>query len=144
MGDWTPLQVKIYDCPEDQRAAVLDVLRDYSLLQGFCESIGATLTLGDEYGKHEAAGNESEDLADALLSAAPGATFKTWTDPAYEWLGSGVMYAPGLGRFDFESDATGTPVFDQGWIVQALATSGDFENKIGMPWTRAIHAITQR
>jgi len=137
MGDTTNVQVYIYACPDDQRAAMLEILEYHRLSPDWYGPTGDTLELGQAYGSNYAAGDESEEIAAEIIEAAPGAVFQAWTDPAYEWLGSGVMYTPELGRFGYESDSNGEPQFGQAAVLDAIA-SGDVEKAIGVPWRDAM------
>jgi hypothetical protein len=158
MGDYTYAQVIVYDCPEDERAAALA-----AIAEAFDADIAdlddhptidtrpgtgdygpgrfvdvETLVLGDKYGACECAGDLSETIAAALIEAAPGSTFLTWTDPAYEWLGSLVMYAPELGLFGSECDANGNAVVAAYEVRRMMAESLlDTEPRYGGRWPDA-------
>lgn len=128
MGDYTPMQVIIYDCPPHRVNAVLDILDDHGLdenwsSRGYAEN--KRLSLGTTYGESEARGDESEEVAARLIEAAPEATFVAWTDPKYEWLGSLVAYAPDLGEFASDCDAEGQPQFTAQGMARLLGRHRD-------------------
>lgn len=144
MGDYTALQLFVHDCPADQAAALVDVIVDHELhvdWEGPYAEPGE-LHIGTPYTSRWAAGSESQDLADALIEAAPGAKFTTWTDPAYEWLGTVVRYTPELGRHQAECDAEGNAVFSASELLAAVGNHPALAAYIGEPWSRALTGST--
>jgi hypothetical protein len=95
----------------------------------------------------------SRDLGAELIERAPGATFACWSDPAYLYLGSAVMYAPDLGKFTSDCDAHGTPLLAQAdlrkTILAAPATASREEiadavdRAAGAPWLDRIEQLQQ-
>lgn len=154
MSDRTYAQVIIYDCPEDQRAAALAVIRETlgEYINEDPDPDGDRVVIGDRYGDDQCSGDLSEDIAARLIDEAPGAFFRTWTDPAYEWLGSLVIYQPGLGRFDANCDADGTPCFRSDEVEAMLAAypSGNARDrlyrrvKLGTAWLEAVREAQLR
>jgi 3'-phosphoadenosine 5'-phosphosulfate sulfotransferase (PAPS reductase)/FAD synthetase len=112
MGDRTQFALAVYACPEEQRLAVLEVIERFDLAIDYGTRPGSydDLHLVDRAYTDETYGDAPSDVADALVEAAPGSTFHTWTEPAYEWLGVTVMCAPDLGRFQADCDASGAPI----------------------------------
>jgi len=142
MGTTTNLQITIYSCTSERVAAVVQILDRYSLDQDWGH--GGSLpqdriTLGETYGTNYATGEASDEMAAELIEAAPELVFDTWTDPADEWLGSGIMYAPGLGTFKYEATADGEPQFSTPQIRAAMAEGPDAVSALlGDAWIEAI------
>jgi len=145
MGDRTNLQVFIYDCPSARVRAVLDIIDEYQLqLDWLGAADDDRIHLGRVYGSHSACGEDSRDIASALIATAPEVCFDTWTDPAYDWLGAGTRYTPELGRFDYESDAEGNAVFSADEIAGALASGGvdGVRRILGQSWSAVLKAMS--
>lgn len=141
MGDRTNVQLYIYDCPSTRVAAVLDIINDFQLELDWYEApADDRITLGAAYGDNQGAGDAPQQIASRLIADAPEVSFDTWSDPAYDWLGAGVMYTPQLGRFDFESDSQGAPQFSSEQIAGALDRGGPeaVRKMIGMQWIAAL------
>lgn len=160
MSDRTPLQCHVYDCPQEQREAVLRVLVDsYGLdLDWGSADPSAGLCLTQPYTGHDLRVGSAAELAAALREAAPGSSFVLWEDPAYEWLGSLEAQAPCLGAFSADCDAGGTvlctlPQASQiiraaagrelvingrpagHWVAQETLLA-EFDKAMGGPWLR--------
>jgi hypothetical protein len=138
MSDRTYLQVVVYDCPEAERAAALAAIRETVGDPSNEAPDGDALVLGERYGDDGAIGDSSGDVAAAIIDAAPGSTFATWTDPAYDWLGLLVMYAPDRGRFSAECDANGNAMVAPHEVRRMMAESLlDTEPRYGGRWPDA-------
>lgn len=154
MSDRTNVTVIVYDCPEDQRAAALAAIEETAGIE-FIESSDA-LAIGDAYYGNEVSGDFSEEVAAALIEAAPGATFAAWTDPAYDWLGLLVAYAPGLGEYRHDCNANGSAMFSAEEVAAMIAAStaalgidhddigADVRARTGGAWDDAIEAACVR
>jgi hypothetical protein len=157
MGDRTDFQLIVYDCPDDQRAAVVEILNDHDLdfeyELGSGQRSHSELFLGRTYTSHSY-GALSDDVGAQLVERAPGATFACWTSPAYEYLGSAVMYAPDLGTFTGDCDADGTPLLGQDALrrtilaAPTLATREEIADAVdraaGAPWIDRTEQLRQR
>jgi hypothetical protein len=115
-------QLIVYDCPPPQRGAVVEVLNDHELDFEY-ELLGsqrshAELMLGRLYTARSFSGF-ADDIGTQLIDRAAGATFAGWTEPAQEYLGTAVMYAPDLGKFIGECDANGHPLLGR-WQLREL------------------------
>lgn len=145
MGDYTNLQLFVHDCPDDQAAALVEVIIDHELHVDWDGPLAKAgeLHIGTPYTSRGATGDESEHLADALIDAAPGASFTTWTDPKYEWLGVVVRYTPDLGRHQADCDQQGQAVFGEQEILRAIGNHPALAAFVGAPWTRALTGSTE-
>lgn len=157
MADSTDFQLIVYDCPDDQHDAVVEVLNDYDLdiehELGSGERSHTELVLGRTYTDHSY-GSLSDDVGAALIERAPGATFACWTDPAYLYLGSVVLYAPDLGKFTADCDANGRPLLGQTELRRAIleapatATREELVDAVdraaGDPWLARIEQLQER
>lgn len=85
MSDYTYFQVDLYDCPPDQRGVVANLLAD----QGFTED-------RDSWWMEEGRCGEIDEVAEAVTTAAPGATFRAYENPKYEWLGTVLWHVPNM------------------------------------------------
>jgi hypothetical protein len=157
MGDTTNFQLTIYDCPDDQRESLVQVIQDLrqdgdfsgAPSEGFDE-----LELMNAYTDGLASLTAHDDYATDIIEAAPGATFVCWTDPKYEWLGGLVMYTPNLGRFDADCDANGVPAIGPYAILQAVvdqpenATRDEILDALGKltgwAWLDRVHLLEQK
>lgn len=142
MSDYGPFQITIYDCPEEQRVAVLEVLEAETLgldfgLAGINDD--DLLAIGEEYGSSDSHLDAYETISKALIEKAPGATFLCWNDPKYEYDGMGVAYAPDLGQFTFTCGPAGTPLFSAQQIQSMDASRGKKRDmQLGAPWLARI------
>lgn len=148
MGDYTALQIAIYDCPEHEVATVMGILENYGLDEGWdvrSSSSLSELRLGEEYVVNDAPCGSSDDLA-AALTAAPGTSYEVWEDPKYEWLGSLNRYTPTLDHWGAECDANGQPQFEVDqilrWVDEAEGLA-DLKVKLGVPWREALDALAE-
>jgi hypothetical protein len=143
----TNMQITIYSCTSADVAAIVQVLDQYGakLDWGYSgDNAPDRITLGETYCTNYADGCASEEIA-ADLFAVAGDTivFDTHTDPADEWLGTGVMYAPGLGKYEYQSTADGEPQFNAAQIREAAAKGPEgIAALLGEPWAQAIHAAS--
>jgi hypothetical protein len=141
MGDYTQLQIFIHDCPDDQVLALVDVLINYQMQVEWDgpEPERGELHIGTAYTNRSTAGDASQDLAGEIIEAAPGATFTTWTDPAYEWLGVLARYVPALGEHNAECNGEGQAVFSEPEIIEALGRGEQaVRDLVGTAWSEAI------
>lgn len=149
MGDRTCGQVTIYACPPDQVNAVLDVLDQYGLYEGDWEGTYpreplTSLTLGEMYGDNQMSCGAADDIAAVLTDVAPGAAFEVSEDPYADWLGSLNRYTPSLGHWSAECDANGQPQFSGDVILSWLdahLSRAEIEDRLGIPWRRALDAL---
>lgn len=119
----TGVQLHVYAVPAEQIAAVVDVIEEYGLSSSYGDFTSAQkpqIRLGGNYGKRDTRGTCAGEIAAELIANAPAAVFHAWDDPAEDYLGSGVIYAPGLGLFEFDSNAQGQPVFTAREVQDAL------------------------
>jgi hypothetical protein len=123
MGDRTHFALVVYACPVEQRQAVLEIIESHGLAINYGTRPASydSLCLVETTYTDETYGDAPSDVADELVTAAPGATFHTWTEPAYDWLGVTVMYAPDLGRFQADGDANGSPVLSPELVRDRIA-----------------------
>ena len=136
MADTTNLQLYLYDCPPGRVTAVFEVMERARLCVGWDGPLvdpGAPLRLGAPYTDRFACGDASSELAGALIGAAPEASFLTWTDPAYDWLGVLVRYTPTLGRHDSECNAEGGAQYAPAEILDAVR-AGALDALLGTAW----------
>lgn len=144
MGDRTALQITIYDCPENEVNAVLDVLEEYGLAEDWdirSASSLPELQLGETYVVNEASCGSSDEIATHLENKAPGTSFEVWEDPKYEWLGSLNRYTPTLGAFGAECDADGQPQWTADVILKLIDDAeelDDIKKSLGVPWSDAL------
>lgn len=141
MSDHSNAQVVIYDCPPEQRAAIVEILAGPDYWMGLDwegkPDASDELAIGETYGDNEGSLDTNE---------TPGATFVTWVDPAYEYSGALTMYAPDLGRFDSACDADGNPTITAYDVRGILADLGgiladpaadlreQLEARLGLAW----------
>ena len=148
MGDYTQMQLMIHDCPDGEAWALSEVLHDRALRVDWDGPTAerGVLHLGEIYTDRSVTGTASQEIAEALIEAAPGATFIVWTDPAYEWLGAMVRYTPELGRHDADCTAEGSAVFAEQEICDALAKGREaLDALLGTAWTTALtHRAEER
>jgi hypothetical protein len=160
MSDRAYLTLTIFDCPAAQARAVLDVLDEYGVGPEHADRDVALLHACEPYVHDEATLGAEDDIAKAIIAAAPQCVFRIWQDPKYEHDGQVVMYHPDLGRFDCGCDAFGDPHISLGVVDAALAHCGELiphaaaghlaaelHCRLGVPWTGAFdrcveHAIT--
>lgn len=154
--DRTDFQLIVYDCPDDQRSAVVEILNEHELdfeyELGSGQRSHSELVLGRTYTDHSY-GALSDDIGAKLADRAPGATFACWTDPAYEYLGLAVMYAPDLGLFTSDCDANGTPLLGQATLRKTIldapanATREEIADAVdhaaGAPWLDRIERLRE-
>ena len=137
MGDRTPHQVYLYNCPPDQAQAATEALAQYTWDE---EPAGDGIGDG-AYACYEKSCGTSGEIAAALTAAAPGASFVLWEDPAYDWLGDVHAHTPALGAFTASCDANGQPVYTRAEVIAMMreAASGEdvftfMDRKMGGPW----------
>lgn len=124
MGDYTPMEIVIYDCPPEKARDVLIVLDDHGASPGwFGSSPGDELELTTSYGVDEARGDESEEVIGKLREL--GVTAAAWTSPKYEWLGSYTAYHPDLGYYQADCDDQGVPQFTAENLTKFMAKHRD-------------------
>ncbi|ALE76806.1 hypothetical protein FRP1_28855 (plasmid) [Pseudonocardia sp. EC080625-04] len=147
MADYTQMQLMIHDVPAEQVWPLSVVLADWELSvdwEGPAAQRG-TVHLGTLYTEREAAGHAPKALATAVIAAAPGTTFITWSDPGSEWQGVMVRHTPELGRRDDECTADGEAIFREPEINRALladrgrtALDEALYALVGTRWTAAL------
>ena len=112
MSDRTDMRVWVYDCPPAERAAALAALDGLTteFMTGQPED---ELDLDEPYYTSEALPGESADIAGALSTAAPGASFLV---REYSTCGNPALLCartPALGLFSGECDTAGQVVLDR-------------------------------
>ena len=113
MGDWTYLRTYIWACPMEQRRAALGVLRPDA-------GPGEVLAMAEAYAEEQVHVGYVHDLADELISAAPGASFVMWADPAWALPGELRAFTPALGDFAGECTAAGEVIIGLDEVLQIL------------------------
>jgi hypothetical protein len=138
MGDSTYGQLYVYDLPEHQARAFYDVLVDDGLTPADLRC--AQVRLGDPGYQHGCSVGWMFDDAvpDALVAAAPDATWLGWEDPAAGHLGTLRMHAPGLGMFVADCDSEGMPVFSTDNMRAVAADPATVDRLVGTPWLTRI------
>jgi len=148
MSDRAYLTLTIFDCPTAQARAVLDVLDEYGVRPEYADRDPAVLHAGEPYVDDEARLGAVDDIAKAIITAAPQCVFRIWQHPKYEHDGQVVMYHPNLGRFDCGCNALGDPHISLGVVDTALAycteliphaaaghLAAELHWRLGVPWT---------
>lgn len=143
MSDTCNAALTVTDCPDDQRAALLAVVEDLDLGDVAYDSPDDPAAPVLSWGWNDAPLDLNETIAAALIEAAPGATFTTCAEPAYEYPGTVTMYAPDLGRFDGVCDADGTPYVTATELRKAEDLDG-LRRIAGLPWFDRIVAAYER
>jgi hypothetical protein len=147
MGDRTAIEVRVYSCPRDQVAAVLDIVEEYRLEGGPSGGPGRPvrsdhLVLGVGYIRDEISVGSSDDLASELPSTA---AWKVWEDPIYQLPGQVHLHHPDLGRFVADCDAFGQPVFTSSQVDDLMAKAdGDpivLHHHTGATWELAFNQL---
>lgn len=149
MTDYTPLQLIVYACPEDQLSAVMELIDEYRLTENMPD--GDALEFGHAYSNYEITCGSAEQLADALQEYAPGASWRVWEDPKYEWLGDTWMHAPELGVYRADCDANGQPVLTKAAVRKILSQLPEamhqqveeaIDQAYGTAWEQAFAKLT--
>jgi hypothetical protein len=134
----------LYACPDDQKQAAVRVLTGEF---GLWRPPGPAP--GERYESDAVTEGTACDLRDALLAAAPGASFVMWEDSFDDKPGELCAYAPGLGPFgprpcsgsnvlmtldDIRGalDAAAPVVLDPGHARDVIMTA--LEHAMGWPW----------
>lgn len=148
MSDRTFAQVVIHSCPDGQVQALEAVLAE---LEYDCDvrSIDGRLALDVTYSQEEAPLDYHETTAAAIRAAAPGAAWRTWVDPKYEYDGILIMYTPELGVFEYACNAQGDAVFTATDILsvearrasEATEESVETSHAFGVPWMLALGVL---
>jgi hypothetical protein len=124
MSDRPYAQIFIYDCPEEQRADLLDALSPtFGPMGDINWGIAPVQFVVDE----TPCGVIEED-APGWAKAAPGATWVAWEDPKFEWLGT-AAYCLGGKVVVFTCDAEGKPVATLD-AARAAGVSGEALDKL--------------
>lgn len=146
MAEYTELQLFVHDCPDDQAAALLGVLRDYELRVDWDGPyVVRDVRIGTPYTDRKVAGDASADLARDLMQAAPGVSFTVWTDPAYDFQGLLMRYTPELGLHQADCDINGQAIFTGDEVMRALRADHDdigIRRLVGTAWTDALTGHT--
>jgi hypothetical protein len=124
MSDRTYAQIFIYDCPEEQRADLLDAL---SPTFGPIDSTNWD-AIPMQFVVDETPCGVIEVDAPGWAKAAPGATWVAWEDPKFEWLGT-AAYCLGGKVVVFTCDAEGKPVATLD-TARAAGVSGEALDKL--------------
>ncbi|MEU1076308.1 MULTISPECIES: hypothetical protein [unclassified Streptomyces] len=159
MSSQSPLQITIYESPENEHPAVLGAIESFGLATDWGmpprrSRTSESLRLGQSYGNHHAPLGASDDLAARLRKDAPSTAFLLWQDPYFEEAdGHYVAYVPGVGAFESSCNANGCPHIDLSELTASLATTptltaaqwlaGPGETVLGMRVREAIAAYQQ-
>lgn len=131
MGDWTYMQMTVYDCPS-RRRKVAQLLAEYGLTvpTAWDEAAGARMpqpdevAVGEQYTAEQVSLGTIGYLAAALITEAPRSSFLGWEDPAMSddgpVPGELIAYSPRWGRFDGECTGGGAVVLDARQILALL------------------------
>lgn len=151
MSDRSAFTLIVYDCPPEQRAAVLEIINEHGLTEDYFDGEEETaLNLGTRYGYGEMLLTAYQDVADQIIEKAPGATFECWNDPKYEYSGAVTMYAPDLGRFTSDCDADGEPYVTAPTIRKLIVNTGEedlalgLEQALGVTWSKRFAEIAEK
>lgn len=137
MSDYSALTLTVYDCPPEQRETVLETMRTYGI--GDDEGNGDGLRFGVDYHDFEARLDAYAEVAGVLMTEAPGASFRIWNDPKYEWLGGLMLYTPDLGAWGHNCDADGQPVFSVDEVLKIAEMQPDERRRaLGLEWSDAL------
>lgn len=139
MSDTCNAALSVTDCPEDQRAALLAAVEELDMGSEAYDSPEDTTAPLLSWGWNDAQLDLNETIAAALIEAAPGATFTTYAEPAYEYPGCVTMYAPDLGRFDGVCDADGVP-YVTATELRKVTDLDSMRRLAGLPWFERIYA----
>ena len=136
MSDRWPLQLIVYGTTEP--AIVRQIINDYGLTENHNDG---PLVLGETYLNCETS-TDAPDLAEEIIRRAPITAFLCWSDPKYEWLGTGVMYASDLDQYHFASDSDGNPLFRRNQVMEMLTLDKpELEQTLGVPWFNRMQAL---
>lgn len=124
MSDRAYAQIFIYDCPEEQRADLLDAL---SPTFGPIDSTNWD-AIPVQFVVDGAPCGVIEVDAPGWAKAAPGATWVAWEDPKFEWLGTAAYYHGGKVVI-FTCDVDGKPVATLD-AARAAGVSGEALDKL--------------
>lgn len=120
MGDRTPLQAIIHDCPPAERVHVAELLAEYIGEDTWGSSaVPESVELGETYLQVEASCGSATELAEKL-EAIPGITFQVWEDPYGQYLGDAHFYTPELGSYWAPCDADGWIVLSYEAVAEAI------------------------
>lgn len=125
MADRTPIEVRVFACPVEDVATVLEVLDDHGLLPHSGEP---QLELCSGYISAEVPVGSSEEIAAALPRSA---AWQVWEDPKYEHLGEVHLHHPDLGVFRAECDAQGRAVFTADEVDRMVTDADDDRVALG-------------
>lgn len=137
MSDRTPVQLIVADCPIDQVAAVLDLVKRFGLHVEYItddQPVDGQLGLGVTYMDTEVVCGSAFTMARQLQQTAPDASWEVWEDPAYEWLGDLYRFTPELGLFTAECNSQGDPVFTDEQVLRLFdehPTRDRLESRLG-------------
>lgn len=139
MSDRSAFTLVVYDCPPEQREAVLGIINEHGLTEDyFGDKDVDELDLGATYGYGEMDLTAYQDVAEEIIEAAPGATFQCWNDPKYEYGGATTIYAPDLGRFTGDCDSDGDPYITASRFREVMKGGSAFADQqdraLGLPW----------
>lgn len=135
MSDRAALTVVVYDGPEDELVAIVEVFRKWDLNAdfGFSTEELASIALGEQYGYDEIRIGDDDEIFGELVEAAPGSTFVVSQDPKYEYDGSVHMYVPELGAFSGTGNSDGEPYVTAD-VVRKASSLGELKLRLGLPW----------
>jgi hypothetical protein len=127
----TSFQCYIYACPEEQRPAAVRVLtEDFGFGMEFACDKGDPLNLAMPYWAEETPLGTGRDVAAALATKVPGASFVLWEDPSDSEVGPvpGEVhaYTPSLGLLRGDCDSGGGVVLGRPAVAEVIlgATRG--------------------
>lgn len=121
MSDRTCLRVWVYDIPEDQKPAALEVLQeDYALELEYEPDV----LWRDPFYAGEITVSTGWDIAAQLHKAAPGASYMLIEYPSSLYLGEVYAYTPALGSYGGDCDNEGQPVYNHKQVAEMIREAG--------------------
>lgn len=135
MSDRSYLQLVIYACPPDQESTLRRIIDE----NGLARTAPGEPLIGEWFDEESPLGAYDE-IADALIAAAPGCAFACWNNPKYEIPGGLTQYHPTLGAYHHDCDAYGEPTFTQSEVERFLRLQAP-RLELGLPWRDAFRAL---
>jgi hypothetical protein len=136
----TWIRVHVYKCPDDQLEAAAVALRDkHDLSYEHADMGGIRLDLGEPLAC-DINDYEVPDIAKDLRDAAPGCSYRIWTDPVEGELGALFAYTPELGMYGADCDGSGDAVASLDRVMEVAGKPSVSQirqalyNALGGPW----------
>jgi hypothetical protein len=134
MGSERPyFRIQVYACPAGQEQAALWVLEEAFNAGNAFDDTGC-LDFAEPYNAEDMPTGADGEIAQALIAAAPGASWVAWTDPVGTNPGQLRAYTPELGLYGpADCDAGGDVIFTLA-DVKAAGGRVDLYQAMGGPW----------